>query len=172
MFSNILLATDGSSHAEHALKAAIDLATKYAAELTIVHVLTHDHPSEEMQRMIEIEHLDVNPAPNVDAEEVVSDTRPRGMSRRGDREARIVSIIGDQILKAARLQAEEAGVTGVSTELHDGDYANEILKTAQNKNADVIVMGRRGLSTLQGFMTGSVSHKVSQRANCSVLTVK
>ena len=53
-----------------------------------------------------------------------------------------------------------------------GDYANEILKLAEEKKIDMIIMGRRGLSTLKGFMTGSVSHKVAQRADCSVLTVK
>ena len=60
----------------------------------------------------------------------------------------------------------------VIAEIHTGDYANNILKVAKKADADMIVMGRRGLSNLKGFVTGSVSHKVSQRSECSVLTIK
>jgi nucleotide-binding universal stress UspA family protein len=63
-------------------------------------------------------------------------------------------------------------VTNVTAEILTGDYANSILEVANKADADIIVMGRRGLSNLRGFVTGSVSHKVSQRAECSVLTVK
>jgi nucleotide-binding universal stress UspA family protein len=94
------------------------------------------------------------------------------MLRSGDREARVITIMGEQILKRAEHEANNAGVKAVTTRLLDGDYANSILAVAEDCNADIIVMGRRGLSTLQGFMTGSVSHKVAQRASCSVLTVK
>jgi nucleotide-binding universal stress UspA family protein len=63
-------------------------------------------------------------------------------------------------------------VANVTAEIRDGDFANCILEVAKKVDADIIVMGRRGLSNLKGFVTGSVSHKVSQRAECSVLTVK
>jgi nucleotide-binding universal stress UspA family protein len=68
--------------------------------------------------------------------------------------------------------AHDAGLKKVRTEIHAGDYANAILDVAEKKQADIIIMGSRGLSPLRGFVTGSVSHKVAQRANCSVLTVK
>lgn len=174
MFSNVLVATDGSSHAEHALNVALGLAKQFGAELTVVHVLTHDHPSEEMERMLEIEHMIKAKEPALaDGSTAVSSTlSARGMSREGDREARIVNMIGEQILKRAHTQAEDDGMEKISTHLATGDYANEILRIADETNADVIVMGRRGLSALEGLITGSVSYKVSQRANCSVLTVK
>lgn len=175
MFSKIVLATDGSSHAVNALEIASDLANKYDAELILVHVLTHDHPSEELARMVDIEYPDIYPGQDDYSSEFYRDSNApseRGMLRSGDREARVISVIGEQILADAKRMAVAAGVQKISTEIQSGDYANAILKVSEKKNADIIVMGRRGLSTLKGFVTGSVSYKVSQRAKCSVLTVK
>ena len=174
MFANVLLATDGSDHAEHALEVAVGLAKQFNARLIIVHALTHDHPTEAMERMLEVEQLIDRDAPaTADADDVMGIAGSvRGMSRKGDREARIVGLIGEQILKNARTYAEDADLQNVSTHLVSGDYANEILAIADKEKADVIVMGRRGLSALEGLITGSVSYKVAQRADCSVLTVK
>jgi nucleotide-binding universal stress UspA family protein len=42
-----------------------------------------------------------------------------------------------------------------------------------NKNKfDIVIIGSRGLNSLQEFVLGSVSHKVAKRANCPVLIVK
>ena len=177
MFSSILVATDGSDHATNALKVSIELASKFSASLTIVHVLTHDHPSEEVERMVEIEHLDKSHNPTVpvltaDGSRIGDTLSKRGMLRSGDKEARVITIMGEQILKRAESDANSAGVDDVTLRLLDGEYSNSILGAAEECKADVIVLGRRGLSPLQGFVTGSVSHKVSQRASCSVLTVK
>ncbi len=38
--------------------------------------------------------------------------------------------------------------------------------------ADLVVMGTRGIGEFKGLLLGSVSHKMSARANCAVLTVK
>jgi nucleotide-binding universal stress UspA family protein len=47
-----------------------------------------------------------------------------------------------------------------------------IVKHVNENNFDVVVIGSRGLSALQEFVLGSVSHKVAKRANCPVLIVK
>jgi nucleotide-binding universal stress UspA family protein len=175
MFSKIVLATDGSNHANNALDVASDLANKYDAELILVHVLTHDHPSEELARMVDIEYPDVYPGQDDYSSEFFRDSdspSERNMQRSGDKEARVISVIGEQIMADAKRKASKAGVKNISTAIQSGDYANAILKVSGAKNADIIVMGRRGLSTLKGFLTGSVSNKVAQRAKCSVLTVK
>ena len=46
------------------------------------------------------------------------------------------------------------------------------LKIAGEINADIIVMGTRGLSTLRGAIMGSVSHALIEKAKCPVLIVK
>lgn len=176
MIKNIVLAIDGSVHAQHAQTMAIDLASKYDAQLTLVHVLTHDHPSTEFERMAKVEHLSDSGQPRVSEKENTYTAVARFLGSTSDskdaKESRIIALLGEQIIDNASKSAHKAGVTNVTAEILTGDYANSILEVAKKTDADVIVMGRRGLSNLKGFVTGSVSHKVSQRAECSVLTVK
>lgn len=47
-----------------------------------------------------------------------------------------------------------------------------IIETAEKENADVIVMGTRGLNTAQRWLLGSVSSRVVQHAPCNVLIVR
>lgn len=47
-----------------------------------------------------------------------------------------------------------------------------VVKHANNGTFDIIVLGSRGLNTLQEMMLGSVSHKVTKRSNIPVLIVK
>ena len=51
MIEKILLAVDGSQNAQRAINVAAELAEKLNAELSIVHVLMHDRPSEELVRV-------------------------------------------------------------------------------------------------------------------------
>ena len=72
---------------------------------------------------------------------------------------------------------DEAGVLraeGVEAErdLAAGPMAEAILKAAEVRGCDLIVLGARGLSDLQGLLLGSVSHKVIQHAACPVLVVR
>ena len=173
MIKNIVLAIDGSDPAKHAQDVAIDMAARYEASLTLVHVLTHDHPSSEFSRMAEVEDLLDSKRPKVHSKEDTYKSIARFLGSVNDeKEARIIVLIGEQLLKNASKSANQAGVANVTAEIRDGDFANCILEVAKKVDADIIVMGRRGLSNLKGFVTGSVSHKVSQRAECSVLTVK
>ena len=50
-----------------------------------------------------------------------------------------------------------------------GHVAKAIVETATAKNIDLIVMGSRGLSDVQGLLLGSVTHKVIQMVNIPVL---
>ena len=53
-----------------------------------------------------------------------------------------------------------------------GDAAQEILSYVEAHPKTLVVMGRRGVSTIRGLLLGSVSHKVAQLAPCPCLTVK
>jgi nucleotide-binding universal stress UspA family protein len=173
MIKNIVLAIDGSDSAKHAQNLAIDMASRYEAGLTLVHVLTHDHPSSEFTRMAEMEDMLESHKPEVRSKEDTYKSIARFLgSVDGEKEAKVIVLIGEQLLNKASKNASQAGVTNVTTEIRSGDYANCILEVAKKVDADIIIMGRRGLSKLKGFVTGSVSHKVSQRAECSVLTVR
>jgi nucleotide-binding universal stress UspA family protein len=79
--------------------------------------------------------------------------------------------VGDNIAARVVREAEAAGVE-VTPHTHEGDPAEAILDTANEENADLIVVGDRGLSGVQRFLLGSVSQKVSEHAACNVLIVR
>lgn len=53
-----------------------------------------------------------------------------------------------------------------------GDPAEQILAAAQQLDADVIVVGARGMGRMRRLLVGSVALSVSRHASCSVLAVR
>ncbi|OIQ49980.1 Universal stress protein family protein [Pseudodesulfovibrio hydrargyri] len=53
-----------------------------------------------------------------------------------------------------------------------GDVAEVISNVADNEKCDVIIMGSKGKSDLEGLFLGSVTHKVLQTTTKPVLVVK
>jgi len=53
-----------------------------------------------------------------------------------------------------------------------GDPAEEIMNMAAKQHTDMIVMGAKGLGTIDRILLGSVSTRVVQYANCPVLVVR
>jgi nucleotide-binding universal stress UspA family protein len=53
-----------------------------------------------------------------------------------------------------------------------GKPAEEIMEVAAKHHADLIVMGAKGLDAVSRFLLGSVSTRVVQHADCSVLVVR
>ena len=77
--------------------------------------------------------------------------------------------------RAARLalgQAATGPQTQFQTILARGSIAQTIARTARRLKADLILMGSRGLSDIQGFLLGSVSRQVAAAAPCPLLVVK
>jgi nucleotide-binding universal stress UspA family protein len=68
---------------------------------------------------------------------------------------------------------DEAKKEGVDTESHvvEGDPAEVIIEIADDKNADLIVIGNRGMTGATRFLLGSVPNKISHHSPCSVLIV-
>jgi nucleotide-binding universal stress UspA family protein len=59
----------------------------------------------------------------------------------------------------------------VHEELQEGPEAESILSVAENRQADLIVMGTRGLGAVKGLLLGSVSRKVIHYSSCLVIVV-
>ena len=78
---------------------------------------------------------------------------------------------GQLILNEARRRLGETSLT-VQEELIEEPAAEAILAVAETQQADLIVMGTRGLSSLQGLLLGSVSNKVIHHAACPVMLVR
>ena len=79
--------------------------------------------------------------------------------------------VADSVVSRAVREAEAKGVE-VETHQREGDPAEAILDTATEVNADLIVVGNRGLSGIRRFLLGSVSQKVSEHASCNVMIVR
>jgi nucleotide-binding universal stress UspA family protein len=69
-------------------------------------------------------------------------------------------------------QAATAPRTQFRTILAHGPLASTVVKQARRLKTDLIIMGSRSLSDIQGFLLGSVSRQVASTAACSVLVVK
>ena len=75
------------------------------------------------------------------------------------------------ILDHYKKALEEKGVTGIKSVIKSGHPADEILNTAREENAEMIVLGSRGKRTSHMFM-GSISREVANRSEIPVLLVK
>ncbi|WP_107671274.1 universal stress protein [Cyanothece sp. BG0011] len=70
--------------------------------------------------------------------------------------------------------AQKASSEGIAAEWDStmGNPSSSIVKLAKKWDADLIIMGRRGLTGLEEMLLGSVSNYVVHHAPCSVLLVQ
>ncbi len=175
MNKHILVATDGSHTANKALEFASEIAAKFGADLTVGHVLHRGADIDDMAHMAEVEHLIKHAAREAPKE---YDTPPATMGslfsdmHSGAETARLITLIGDEILARAERRARDIGAKNVSQRAVNGKPANAILDLAEEVGADMIVLGHRGLGTVRTLVQGSVSQKVNQHAACTVVSVR
>ena len=176
MIKTILVPTDGSGHAKKAIDLATDLAEKYNARMVLLHVLMRHTSESDIETLCE-----ENAMPDALAKKF-EDLRESylDMAAASYEPGPIFIIVPDDILKEvgdlildnARQRAEAKGIKDVSAHIVDGSAADKIIAAAEKENADMIVMGSRGLGNLAGALMGSVSHKVSHLSKCTCVTVK
>ena len=145
MFGRIVVGTDGSETATEAVRQTTDLASKLGATVALVSAfepVAQSRLREERQQ--------------------VPDDLAHTVSPREDVEATLA--------EAAKM-VEGAGVK-VQTFARQGDPADAILDVAEEQNADLIVVGNKGMTGAKRFLLGSVPNKVSHHAPCSVLIVR
>lgn len=147
MFKTILVAVDGSDHALKAVDIAADLAQKYDARLVLLSVFKHLSALETTHSLV------------------------RSEKELGSAEATMHDFAKEAV-KTAKERAKERGAQKIESFTKEGRPARTIVAVAKEKDADAIIMGNRGLGDFSGFMLGSVSHKVSALAECTVITVK
>ncbi len=73
-----------------------------------------------------------------------------------------------------RETAEEIRAAGVevTTYARQGDPAAALLDVAEERRADLIVVGNKGMTGADRFLLGSVPNKVTHHAPCSVLVIR
>jgi nucleotide-binding universal stress UspA family protein len=79
--------------------------------------------------------------------------------------------VAESVIARAERKLQDAGVAATTTS-RGGDAARVILDVADELDADLIVVGARGLTGLQKFLLGSVSSKVSHYADRTVMVVR
>jgi nucleotide-binding universal stress UspA family protein len=83
----------------------------------------------------------------------------------------LLQMAANEILAKAEKQARGLGVKKIESVTETGDPASTIVAVAKKRKAGLIAMGRRGLGGVKGLLLGSVSHKVTQLAECPCATV-
>jgi nucleotide-binding universal stress UspA family protein len=78
----------------------------------------------------------------------------------------------EKILNYYRKEIESAGLFSVKTVVREGIPSEEILKVAEEENAELIIMGCNGTKGLQRLMTGCVSKDVERSSKVPVLVAK
>ena len=150
----VLCAVDGSEFSEWAVDAIGTLFHHSLKEVVILHVI---------------------------------DSLPfqKGLKKEGAASGRIKKVLGaieaeaKKVLKGFEERAEitigQAATKPfvvIKPVLAHGHVADTIVKQAEKRKPDVIMLGSRGLSDIKGYLMGSVSRKVLSYAPCAVLTVK
>ncbi len=145
MFDRIVVGTDGSKTATEAVRQASELAKISKSELNIVSAY---EPVSQAQ--LRGESTDV---PG-DVAQVVN---PR----------EVVNVALDNAAGVAKRAKVE-----VQRHPREGDPADAILDVAEEINADLIIVGNKGMTGAKRFLLGSVPNKVSHHAPCSVMIIQ
>lgn len=142
-FTTILLATDFSDTSQQAAEYALDLARSFEARLLVLHVINEP---------VDLRGFYV---PHISFEQLEKEIET-GAAR---------------MLEA--FCAEQFGDYGaVETALATGVPFEEILRMAEERSADLIVIGTHGRTGLDHLIFGSTAERVVRSASCPVMTVR
>lgn len=157
-FKKILIAVDYLLHTEVILKKGMSLAQKYQSKLMIFHCVQGDMPG---------------------IPELMTTT---SIGVYGGVYSRDLIVLSEKLIEEAKAEmniwlkslADKALAKGIPTEFEYriGESGQQICQKAQDWEADLIIMGRRGRKGLSEFLLGSVSNYVLHHAQCSVLIVQ
>lgn len=176
MIKTILVPTDGSGHAKKALDLATDLAQKYGARMVVLHVLLRHASEADIETLCKenamTEALREKLAALRKSSVAIAASAYEGVPLSTAVPDDILNDVGNLLLDNASKRAEASGVRDVTALVLDGAPADTIAAAAEKEDADMIVMGSRGLGNIAGLLMGSVSHKVSHLSKCTCVTVK
>jgi nucleotide-binding universal stress UspA family protein len=141
----ILVATDGSDGANRAVDYAAHLAKNYGADLLIVNVIGSD-----------------GLLGNVFSR--ITDAQVTWLKE-------LLASESATVVTKARDRARSIGVPTIELESRTGDVAQTVMEIAQGKEADAIIVSKRGAGRVSGILLGSVSQKLVSLAPLPVTVV-
>lgn len=140
-WKKICCAVDFADPSRLAVDQAADLASRFEAELTLVHVV-------------------VAPSPN----ESALFAAPGALAGMGATER-------EEALARWRVDAEARAGRPVRSRVLAGDPAAEIVRHAVEERCDLVVVGTHGRVGIRRLVLGSVAEHVVRRSPCPVLVV-
>ncbi|MGI9478627.1 MAG: universal stress protein [Hyphomicrobiaceae bacterium] len=170
--TKILVPVDGSPHALKAAELASDLAVRHDAEIILLHALLSNEMPAGLKRALEIELGEHVPGYDnlvtipVQIMARVGDRRPNALT------VRELGLVGQYVLSSVADKCRGKGVRKVETRVEEGRAAQVIADVAKAVDADMIVMGSRGLSDVKRLVFGSVSHEVAKADPCTLVIVQ
>ena len=162
----ILYATDLSESARYAFAYALSLAKLYGARITFLHVLPE--VSEVMDSHI-IGYISEDRWEEIKAQHS-SEAREALIGKKRDSAA--AKAVLDQFSEDAKNGQEGSDFLTDEVIVEKGNPVEQILKQAEDKNCDLIVMGTHGQGTLADVMIGSTARRVLRRSKKPVLVVR
>lgn len=142
---NILVTVDGSESANLALLKAKEIGAAFNSKITILHVVEDIASTDNLR-------LSLAAGYNLTAQKKLE-----------EKSAKLLDTYMENF-------KDYSGA--VDTLTRKGKPGNTIIKVAEEGDYSLIVMGNRGLGAFAGAMLGSVSHRVVNKSNVSVLIVK
>lgn len=143
----ILLAVDGSDHSMRAARMAGQLSSHFDATVDIINVVPEARLAAPISEYAELEHVYVT-------------------------QRDLLRSAGSEIIATASGEVADAGGTVGNVEVEIGSPARTIVDYADSWGADCIVMGRRGLGDIKGLLMGSVSNRVGQLTDKTLVTTE
>lgn len=143
-FKNIVVATDGSKYSAAAASEALGLAKWNGSTLTVISVVPSD-----LMTSTDIDFT-------ITQRELIAEKEMHEAEKNA---------------KAVKEAAQKEGVA-VKAFVLSGRPADAIIETAQEKKADLIVLGSHGRTGVERLLMGSVAERVIVLASCPVLVVK
>ena len=141
-YQTVVVGTDGSETSFRAVERAAALAADSGATLVIACAYVREEPD------------------------------PRAQDVLGDEAYQVTgSAPADDSVSRARDRAAAAGATKIETEARQGKPAEVLIKLVEERKADLLVVGNRGLNTLAGRLIGSVPLDIARHAPIDVLIV-
>ena len=142
--TKIVVGTDGSVTAGRALRKAIGLAKAVGAELIILSAYNDRGPA------------------GVASACIALDAGFAGAAHSA----------AQTIVQQASDEARAVGVADVTALVVAGEPANSLIDATVEHNADLLVVGSKGMHAAVRFLQGPVAKKVSQRVACDLLIVE
>ncbi|MEN1937658.1 universal stress protein [Paenibacillus sp. 102] len=108
---------------------------------------------------------------NVEVVYVVDNRTAKSDIIQGQTNIETISASRKDRLKEIETLLQREGVSYKITILH-GDPGDTLIQYVNTGDIDLVIVGSRGLNTLQEMVLGSVSHKIAKRVKCPVMIVK